>query len=260
MTPARPEPEQAPSHLLPGILLGLAFGGFFDGILLHQILQWHHLLSLVPGVVDLRTQILWDGLFHGLMYVVAALALWLLWRDLRLRRPLPPRRLAGTLLIGFGLWHLLDGLLSHWLLGIHRIRVDAPNPLAWDLAFFAGLGLVPAAIGLALLRGTPAPPRRAAATLAALALAAGLSGAWAIQPPPDQPFTTVVFRPGLAPDLIEARLDALGARIIWAEPGMEVVILALPQERRLALYRQGALMVSGAASPAGCFNWSASSV
>jgi uncharacterized membrane protein len=30
-------------------VLGFAFGGFFDGILLHQVLQWHHLLSLVKG-------------------------------------------------------------------------------------------------------------------------------------------------------------------------------------------------------------------
>ncbi len=63
-----------------GSLLGLALGGFFDGILLHQILQWHHLLSLVPGIDDMRLQILWDGYFHLLMYVLAAVALWGLWR------------------------------------------------------------------------------------------------------------------------------------------------------------------------------------
>lgn len=28
---------------LAGGLLGFALGGFFDGILLHQVLQWHHL-------------------------------------------------------------------------------------------------------------------------------------------------------------------------------------------------------------------------
>lgn len=28
-----------------GYLLGFALGGFFDGILLHQVLQWHHLLD-----------------------------------------------------------------------------------------------------------------------------------------------------------------------------------------------------------------------
>jgi uncharacterized membrane protein len=26
-----------------GILLGLGLGGFFDGIILHQVLQWHHM-------------------------------------------------------------------------------------------------------------------------------------------------------------------------------------------------------------------------
>ena len=58
------------------LLLGFALGGFFDGILLHQILQWHHLLSLVPGVASLEAQVLWDGLFHLLMYVLAVAGLW----------------------------------------------------------------------------------------------------------------------------------------------------------------------------------------
>jgi uncharacterized membrane protein len=30
-----------------GFLLGFALGGFFDSILLHQILQWHNLLTNV---------------------------------------------------------------------------------------------------------------------------------------------------------------------------------------------------------------------
>ena len=58
-----------------GAVLGFALGGFFDGILLHQILQWHHLLSLVPGMADMRLQVLWDGYFHALMYVIAAVGL-----------------------------------------------------------------------------------------------------------------------------------------------------------------------------------------
>ena len=38
-------------------ILGFALGGFIDGILLHQVLQWHHLLSLVEGegLRDIRT-------------------------------------------------------------------------------------------------------------------------------------------------------------------------------------------------------------
>ncbi|HEV2921254.1 MAG TPA: DUF2243 domain-containing protein [Actinomycetota bacterium] len=36
----RPRPP-----LLPSLLLGIGFGGFIDGIVLHQILPWHHMLS-----------------------------------------------------------------------------------------------------------------------------------------------------------------------------------------------------------------------
>ena len=63
-------------------VLGVAFSGFFDGILLHQVLQWHHLLSLVNAAPfqDPRVQILADGLFHVLMYAVALAGVVMLWR------------------------------------------------------------------------------------------------------------------------------------------------------------------------------------
>ncbi len=32
---------------IAGIFLGLGLGGFFDGIILHQVLQWHHLFTSV---------------------------------------------------------------------------------------------------------------------------------------------------------------------------------------------------------------------
>lgn len=50
-----------------GLSLGFGLGGFFDGILLHQVLQWHHLLSGVEQAhVDIRVLIMTDGLFHVL--------------------------------------------------------------------------------------------------------------------------------------------------------------------------------------------------
>ena len=63
-----------------GVLMGMALGRFFDGILLHQILQWHHLLSAVEGQpwLDLRMQLVADGLFHVLMHAVLAAGLALL--------------------------------------------------------------------------------------------------------------------------------------------------------------------------------------
>jgi uncharacterized membrane protein len=33
----------------PALLLGLGLGGFIDGIVLHQVLQWHHMLTSTAG-------------------------------------------------------------------------------------------------------------------------------------------------------------------------------------------------------------------
>ena len=200
------------------LLLGVALGGFFDGILLHQILQWHHLLSLVPGAGDLRMQVLWEGYFHALMYVLASLGLWGLSRIRHQLAILPLQRLLGILAMGFGLWHFADGILSHWLLGIHRVRLDSATPLAWGLDWFTGLGVLPFLIGALLSRygGGGVHPR---SVIAMLALLMTVAGVWAIQPPPGQPFTTVVFA-GSGEDRVKAvlsELDAdlqLGTRII----------------------------------------------
>ena len=37
-----------------GLLYGLGLGGFVDGIVLHQILQWHHMVSDVDGIPQTR--------------------------------------------------------------------------------------------------------------------------------------------------------------------------------------------------------------
>lgn len=136
----------------PCLLLGFALGGFFDGILFHQILQWHHLLSLWAPQEDLAFQVLWDGLFHAAHYAIASAALWALWR----RRadaaaPGAGRAMAGWASLGFGAWHLLDVVLNHWILAMHRARLDVENPLAWDMIFVA-LGLAGLALGWLFLR------------------------------------------------------------------------------------------------------------
>ena len=44
-------PEDGGFPISAGILFGLGLGEFFDGIVLHKILQWHHMLSerRLPG-------------------------------------------------------------------------------------------------------------------------------------------------------------------------------------------------------------------
>lgn len=240
-------------------VLGFALGGFFDGIVLHQILQWHHLLSLVPEVSSLRLQVLWDGYFHALMYVIAAVGLWGLWRA---RHEVTGRwglQTLGAILVGFGTWHAVDSVLSHWVLGIHRIKLDSPNPLMWDLVWFFAFALLPIVVGAFLLRRKPGSPSMHPASLMVLLL--GLvstgAGAWALQPPPDQPeFATVVFRPGAAQETAIKAMVATDARLVWSDPEMSVVVFKVEPSRRWSLYRHGAILVSGSGLPAGCFDWS----
>jgi uncharacterized membrane protein len=48
------------------------------------------------------------------------------------------RRLRGWMLVGWGLFNLVEGLVDHHLLGIHHVH-GGPHQLWWDLSFL-GLG------------------------------------------------------------------------------------------------------------------------
>ncbi|WEF34324.1 DUF2243 domain-containing protein [Pseudoduganella chitinolytica] len=237
-------------------VLGIALGGFFDGILLHQVLQWHHFLSLVPGMDDLRLQVMWDGYFHVAMYVVAMLGLWGLWRARRANAPVPgATALAAAALLGFAVWNFIDVAGAHWILRIHRIRVGVPEPLWWDLGWLFAFGVLPLALWY-WLRGRASGPGSPTAALATLALTVTAAGAWALREPPGQQFTAVVFAPGTTPAQVFRALDASDARLVWTDRPMGVVLVSVPRDKRWGFYRHGAVLVSGTGLPAGCLAWS----
>lgn len=68
-----------------GILFGLGLGGFLDGIVLHQLLQWHYMVTSAgypaTTVENLRFNTLLDGLFHAATYIFVVLGLVRLWRS-----------------------------------------------------------------------------------------------------------------------------------------------------------------------------------
>ena len=141
-----------------GVLFGLGLGGFFDGIVLHQVLQWHHMLTSAgypaDSVEGLRINTLADGLFHAGTYVFVVAGLVVLWRAAR-RTHLrwPGRLLAGSLLVGFGLFNLVEGVVDHHLLGIHHVNETVPREhwWAWDIGFLVW-GVLMLVGGLWLLR------------------------------------------------------------------------------------------------------------
>lgn len=146
----RARPQRTPSMTVPGVLLGLGLGGFVDGIVLHQILQWHHMLTSEGSypqttVAGLEANTLADGLFHASTWILAAVGVWLLWGAARTHGGVGPGRvLAGWMLVGWGLFNLVEGIVDHHILGIHHVRAGE-NELAWDLGFLA--------LGAALLVG-----------------------------------------------------------------------------------------------------------
>jgi len=127
-----------------GILAGLGLGGFFDGIVFHQVLQWHHMLTSAgypaTSVPNLEVNTLWDGFFHVSTYILVILGLLLLWRAAhRTHRRWSHTWLAGTILMGFGLFNVVEGLIDHHLLGIHHVNETMPPAqwIYWDIGFLA---------------------------------------------------------------------------------------------------------------------------
>src|ERR1700712_5160919 len=105
-----------------GIFFGLGLGGFIDGIVLHQILQWHHMLTStgeypMTTVAGLEANTLADGFFHLTTWILVSVAAWLTWRGWRDARFAPPwRTQVGTLLAGWGLFNLVEGIIDHEIL------------------------------------------------------------------------------------------------------------------------------------------------
>jgi uncharacterized membrane protein len=142
-----------------GALLGIGLGGFVDGILFHQILQLHNMLSArypkygvdaATGFVNVEINMFWDGLFHAFTWLMTAAGLALLWNAVkRPDVPLSNRTLVGSLALGWGLFNLIEGLIDHELLGIHHV-FEAGNHLTWDMAFLAS-GIVLILVGWAVI-------------------------------------------------------------------------------------------------------------
>ena len=145
-----------------GLLIGAGLGGFFDGIVFHQLLQWHNMLSARIPPVDLlgaKLNMFWDGVFHAAVWLVTVAGLVLLFRAGQPPRAVwSGRTLLGSGLMGWGAFNLVEGLVDHHLLQLHHVHEDSLNPLPADLAFLAS-GVVLLLVGWLLVRSA----RRSAA-------------------------------------------------------------------------------------------------
>ena len=139
----RPPTTAKPPSKVSGLLYGIGFGGFIDGIVLHQILQWHHMVSHVDDypmttVAGLEMNTLADGFFHVATWFfvffgsITAITAW------RQGRLAPSWSFHfGLVLAGWGIFNLVEGIVDHHVLGVHHVRDDLGAPLSWDLGFLA---------------------------------------------------------------------------------------------------------------------------
>ena len=90
--------------LLGAGIFGFGFSGLIDVLVLHHVLQWHHLVSAIypmDTLDGLRTNLLADGLFSIGMVIVAGIGAGVVWRaERRTTVPLAIRPLVGTAVVG----------------------------------------------------------------------------------------------------------------------------------------------------------------
>ncbi|MBM0744213.1 DUF2243 domain-containing protein [Phormidium sp. CLA17] len=140
--------------IIAGLILDIGQGGFFDGIVFHQLLQWHHMFSSIETdrtIAGMELNTVGDGLFHLFDLLLTLTGIFLLWQAGRqAENSWSGQVFAGALLMGAGLFNVVEGIIDHHILGIHHLKLGA-HQLLWDLGFLGSVGLL-LAIGLFLIQ------------------------------------------------------------------------------------------------------------
>lgn len=131
-------------------MLGIGLGGFFDGILFHQILQVHAMLSAripLDSMVNMKTNMTADGLFHAATWTATLIGVALLWNCLNRHMEVRPSGigLLGYMLAGWGWFNLIEGAVDHHILGLHHV-IEALGVSIWDWLYLAS-GVVLIVVG-----------------------------------------------------------------------------------------------------------------
>ncbi|MEG3150732.1 DUF2243 domain-containing protein [Sphingomonas sp. ZT3P38] len=137
-----------------GTVIGIGMGGFIDGILFHQIFQIHNMLSAkIPTdtLVGAKVNMVWDGLFHGVVWIATAIGIAMLWRAVKQADVLlSGKALLGSILLGFGLFNLIEGIIDHHILHLHHVY-EVMGQSVWDYVFL-GSGIALIATGWLMIR------------------------------------------------------------------------------------------------------------
>lgn len=134
------------------MLLGAGMGAFLDGIVLHQVLQWHAMVSEPYPPTDLvasKLNMFWDGVFHAASWVTVIAAVAILTHELpKYSTGMVGWVVAGGALVGWGLFNVVEGLIDHSVMRLHHVH-PGMHETAWDVSFLAfGVSLIAGGIAL----------------------------------------------------------------------------------------------------------------
>lgn len=137
------------------MVLGIGLGGFIDGIILHQLLQVHEMLSnKIPATdyIGKSINMFWDGIFHFFCLIVVIIGVILLWKLVK-RKDVSHsgNLLAGGLLSGWGIFNIVEGIIDHQLLQLHNVVELSPNHAIGNYGFL-GVSVIMIIAGYLIIR------------------------------------------------------------------------------------------------------------
>ncbi|MBP1915797.1 DUF2243 domain-containing protein [Lederbergia galactosidilytica] len=118
-------------------LFGMGIIGMLDGIILHQIFQFHSVYMYTSRF----NQIVSDGLFHLLVTLIVLIGGYLLWVSDSKKLPKPKHLFWASFLLGAGVFNLIEGIINHHILQIHHVYYRTNNILLFDL-LYDGLSII----------------------------------------------------------------------------------------------------------------------
>lgn len=131
-----------------GILFGLGAVAFFDEVVFHQLLHWHHFYDKSTTSIGLVS----DGLFHAFSWFATVIALFIV-ADLRRRNVWNKKRWFGAEILGAGVFQLYDGIIQHKFMKIHQIRYVV-EVIYYDIVWNV-VAVIMIMIGLFVLKKNP---------------------------------------------------------------------------------------------------------
>lgn len=129
--------------LLPGILLGIGLGGILEGILFFQVFQLHGMVTAIyppDTVLNIRTGMIYDGLYHLFTWTIIVVAVYLLWKG-STSNYYDYKSIIGAALLGLRGLNIVEGIIDHHIFSIHHV-VEVLGQSIYDYIFLIASGVI----------------------------------------------------------------------------------------------------------------------